>query len=318
MERPEPYRGWKRYAAAALRVMLRTYVRYAPWDAFKAAAYRMFERYVAWQPHSAVTRTQYGFRMRTQITDLLSCAIYLTGRWEPFLTTYIRSRLRPGDVFVDVGANIGYYSLLASRLVGSSGRVYSIEASTSNHAALLENIGLNHRNNIVAINAAAAATAGEVVIWQADERNLGHNTTVATLATAEGMKPEASVRGDTVDQLVGPDVFRRARIVKVDVEGAERSVLTPLLGCPTALGDDTEWLIELTPDYLQHGQRDAEWIFNSFTALGYTAYVVPNSYSVSGYLARARTVTLSRVTEAPAHQADVLFRREPPRAGRLG
>ena len=63
----------------------------------------MFERYIAWQPYSVVIRTRHGFRMRTQITDLLSCAIYMTGQWEPYLTAYMR-RLDwvRTDVFVDV------------------------------------------------------------------------------------------------------------------------------------------------------------------------------------------------------------------------
>jgi FkbM family methyltransferase len=285
-------------------------VRYAPWSALKAGAYRLFERYVGWQPYSVVTRTRYGFRMRTQITDLLSSVIYLTGQWEPFLTAYLRRRLGPDDVFVDVGANIGYYSLLASRLVGKSGGVYSIEASTSNHAALLENIALNGCRNIVPLNAAAADAAGELVIWRAHASNLGRNTTVTTLAMAEGMTPEATVPADTVAGLIGPEVLKQARLVKIDVEGAERAVLTPLLESPASLGKDTEWLIELTPAYSKDGQGDADWIFASFTALGYSAYVVPNSYCISGYLARARQVPLARVTQVPKHQADVLFRRD--------
>lgn len=276
----------------------------------KADAYRMFDRYIAWQPYSAVTRTRYGFRMRTQITDLLSCAIYMTGQWEPFLTAYIRRRLGPDDVFVDVGANIGYYSLLAARLVGAGGRVYSIEASTSNHAALLENIALNGCGNIVPLNAAASDVPGDVVIWRADESNLGRNTTVTKLATEEGMTPEATVHADTIAGLIGPEVLKRARLIKIDVEGAERTVLKPLLGSPGLLGKDTEWLIELTPAYSNDGQADADWIFNSFTALGYSAYVVPNSYSVSGYLARARVPDLARVMQVPQRQADVLFRRD--------
>jgi FkbM family methyltransferase len=312
LQRPQSYRGWKRYAAVVLRVALRTYVRYAPWPALKAAAYRMFERYIAWQPYSVVTRTRHGFRMRTQITDLLSCAIYMTGQWEPYLTAYMRRRLGPDDVFVDVGANIGYYSLLASRLVGAGGRVYSIEASTSNHAALVDNILLNGCRNIIPLNAAASDATGELVIWRADESNLGHNTTVTKLAVAEGMTAEATVHADTIAELIGPEVLKRARLVKIDVEGAERIVLTPLMSSPASLGKDTEWLIELTPAYSKDGQVDAEWIFDSFTALGYSAYVVPNSYSVAGYLARARTARMARVTQVPKHQADVLFRRDQP------
>jgi FkbM family methyltransferase len=310
MEIPRPYRGWKRYAAAVLRFTLRTYIRFVPWSAFKMIAYEKFDRYVSWLPYSVITRTRYGFRMVAQVMDLVSSVIYLTGQWEPYLTAYVRRRLRPGDVFVDIGANIGYYSLLASRLVGGSGRVYSVEASTSIYSALLRNIELNGCENIVPINAAASDAAGELVIWLADERNRGRSTTVAELAATEGMKRESTVRADTIDRLVGPEVLRRARLVKIDVEGAERTVLAPLLISSGSLGEYTEWLIELTPGFCKDGQRDADWIFESFVAMGYSAYVIPNSYSIAGWLANTRTADLTRVMKAPEHQADVLFRRE--------
>jgi FkbM family methyltransferase len=312
VQRPEPYRGWRRPAAAALRAALRAYIRFAPWNAFKIAAYDRFHRYIAWQPYAAVTRTRFGFRMLTQISDLVSCVIYLTGQWEPFLTALLRERLRPGDVFVDVGANIGYYSLLASQLVGSRGQVYCIEASPTIYSALLANIALNERGNITPLNAAAADKAGELAIWLADETNRGHSTTVSNLAQSEGMTRESLVRANTIAELVGPQVLRRARIVKVDVEGAERTVLAPLLGVADSLGTDTEWLIELTPEYSENGLRDTQWIFDAFTALGYSAYQVPNSYDILGFLARPRRSSLTPVTQAPMGQADILFRRERP------
>ena len=64
--------------------------------------------------------------------------------------------LEPGDVFIDVGANIGYYSLLASGLVGRAGRVFSIEAHPAIHTQLLRNVQMAPTNNISAIHAAAA------------------------------------------------------------------------------------------------------------------------------------------------------------------
>jgi FkbM family methyltransferase len=313
-----PYRGWKRYAANVLRIALRAYIRYAPWNACKAAAFRKFQHYVAWQRFSVVAQTRYGFRVRIQVRDLVSCVIYLTGQWEPYLSAYLKRRLRPGDVFVDVGANIGYYSLLASRLVGNSGSVYSIEASTTIYAALIENIALNCCKNIVPINAAASDAEGELIVWQADESNLGHSTTVMELAAAEGMKRESTVRADAIDSLLGPSVLKNARLVKIDVEGAERIVLAPLLSGASRIAKDTDWLIELTPDYCKNGLRDSEWIFNSFIALGYSAFVVPNRYDVAGYLARPKEMTLTRVTSVPQHQADILFTLERPQMRAIG
>jgi FkbM family methyltransferase len=313
MSVPEPYHGWKRYAASVLRFGLRTYIRFAPWSALKATAYEKFDHYVGWLPHSAVVRTRSGFRMRVDTSDLVSSMLYLTGQWEPYLTTYIREVLRPGDIFVDVGANIGYYSLLASRLVGPSGRVYAIEASPTIYASLIENIRLNGCPNITPIHAAASDARGELSIWLADARNRGHSTTVTQLALAAGMRCEATVPADTIGGLIGADVLRRARLVKIDVEGAERAVVAPVLSTPGLLGPDTEWLIELSPDYSEDGQHDADWVFDALRAMGYSAHLVPNAYDPSCYLARPQGAELEPLARMPGRQADVLFRPRGPK-----
>jgi FkbM family methyltransferase len=292
-----------------MRFALRAYVRFAPWSGLKAAAFRKFDHYVAWLPYSAVVRTRFGFRMIIETPDMLSCILYMTGQWEPYLTAYVRHLLRPGDIFVDVGANIGYHSLLAAQAVGPRGRVYAIEASPSIYARLLENIRLNRLRNIEPLQAAAADTPGEATIWLAAPQARGHSTTVPSHATDEGMHREAIVRADTIAGLVGADVLRRARLVKVDVEGAERAVLAPLLASGAALGRDTEWLVELTPGYSSGGQRDADWIFDTFAALGYEAYILPNAYEHSCYLARPHAPHLQPVRQMAGHQADVLFKR---------
>lgn len=304
-----PYRGWKRCAASLLRAGLRSYVRFAPWSPFKAAALRKFDHYLGWVPYSAVVRTRFGFRLMIDAPDLVACTIYMTGQWEPYLTAYIRQCLKPGDIFVDVGANIGYHSLLAARIVGPTGRVYSIEASPSIYARLAENIRLNRCRNIEPLHAVVADTPGEAAIWLGPPQHRGHSTTVPRLATAEGMHFEARVRADTIASLVGPEVLRRARLVKIDVEGAERAVLAPVLNGSAAVGHDTEWLVELTPGYCTGGQSDADWIFDSFMSMGYVAHVLPNAYEVGCYLARPRAPQLQAVEKMPQHQADVLFKR---------
>jgi hypothetical protein len=70
---------------------------------------------------------QSGFWMRLNLRDLIQQTILLEGIWDPSLTGFNESTLKPGDVFVDVGAHVGYFTLLAARRVGAAGTVLSVE-----------------------------------------------------------------------------------------------------------------------------------------------------------------------------------------------
>src|SRR5882757_4827335 len=102
-------------------------------------------------PRRRIVRARFGARFAVDTQDLIQRYIYMFGVWEPHMTRWLQSRLRPGDTFVDVGANIGYYSILASRLVGDEGRVVALEASPAFHQQLLKQVRLNEGRNVRAV-----------------------------------------------------------------------------------------------------------------------------------------------------------------------
>ena len=79
---------------------------------------------------------------------MIQRGIYFCGVWEPAITSFVRQTLQAGDVFVDIGANIGYYSCLAAKLTGSTGRVHAIEASPTICTILEENLRINQAIHI--------------------------------------------------------------------------------------------------------------------------------------------------------------------------
>lgn len=108
----------------------REYVRHAPWSAGKRALVENhLNAALRDRPLHRLARTRFGATFAVDTQDLIQRYLYLFGVWEPHMTRWLQRRLKPGDVFVDVGANIGYYSILASRLVGARGKVVAIEAS---------------------------------------------------------------------------------------------------------------------------------------------------------------------------------------------
>jgi len=128
---------------------------------------------------------------------------------------FIRSRLREGAVFVDVGANVGYYTLVASKLVGAVGRVYAIEPVPSTATLLRVNVKLNGCNNVVVYEVAAWSTRGSLTL----------KIPASMYGCASAVRGGASI---VVDASTLDDTLRDETsidLIKIDVEGAELEVL---------------------------------------------------------------------------------------------
>lgn len=147
---------------------LRAYIRYAPVQVGKRLALGLLRKEFRSLRHRRFeASTRFGTRMAGETSDILDAYIYCFGVWEPNLTHWVRSRLRPNDVFVDIGANIGYFSLLASRLVGGDGAVVAVEAMPETFERLQRNIALNcAARNVRAVNAAAGARHAKVRLYR--------------------------------------------------------------------------------------------------------------------------------------------------------
>ncbi len=143
--------------AAGAAVPARAYVRHAQSTLGKPLLLRrLLEPTLRRTDRAFDTTTVDGARIAGRTGDMIERYLYLFGQWEPALTAWLRPRLRPGRTFVDVGANIGYFSLLAARRMGGSGRVVAVEASPETFARLRANLDRNAAGNVRALNVAAA------------------------------------------------------------------------------------------------------------------------------------------------------------------
>ena len=167
-------------------------------------------------------------------------------RYEQETTKLFTELVKPGMVVIDVGAHVGYYSLLAARQVGPSGKVYSFEPEPSNHQLLLENIKGNGYRNIVAVRKAVSSHSGSTTLFLTALDNGRHS------AYHHGLPERGSlaVETTTVDAFLDSEGWPKVDLVKVDVEGAEQDVLEGmgrLLQKSTAL----TLIIEFSPNLLQ-------------------------------------------------------------------
>jgi FkbM family methyltransferase len=150
-------------------------------------------------------------------------ADYSDGMNELPVQEAIAANLGPGEVFVDVGANVGFFSLLAARIVGPSGQVFALEPVPENIEAIRDNARRNRFDNITIVPAAASDKVGSATL------TLTEHPGGAALSSA-GAPPDAmgeiDVESVTIDSLVGDGRIRPPSLVKIDVEGAEEPVLS--------------------------------------------------------------------------------------------
>ena len=118
-----------------------------------------------------VSITSFGAKISCNLNDMVARFIFLFRIWEPSITSVVQKTLKEGDVFVDAGANIGYYTLLASKLVGDTGRVISIEALPEIFKRLESNVVSNCAKNVRLVNIAVANEIGELPVYEAPSWN---------------------------------------------------------------------------------------------------------------------------------------------------
>ncbi len=174
-----------------------------------------------------VVRVGSGYWIRLDLADYVQRCIYFLGYYEAPLVHYILSLLHPDIVFVDVdvGAQVGQYTLLAAQAVGAKERVFSFEPEPRNFERLMTNIQLNGFTNVETHNCAIADFVGESSFYleqpqQKDNANWG---VYSLHRKAEWVQyQEIRVPVTTLDSALSS--AKRVDVIKVDVEGAELSV----------------------------------------------------------------------------------------------
>jgi len=144
-------------------------------------------------------------------------------RYEPATTKLFEQSLRPGMVFVDIGANVGYFSLIAANLVGSAGKVYAFEPAPENHAVLRRNIELNGYSNIQPVEKAVSHKSETTLLYLSALDSGSHSLSQEAARGIEGDFVQVSTT--TLDSFFEGEAWPNVDLVKIDVEGGELGVL---------------------------------------------------------------------------------------------
>jgi FkbM family methyltransferase len=248
--------------------------------------------------------------MRVRTDDLIGRVIAISGEWEPNVTAAFTRALAPGDVCLDIGAHIGYYTLLAARLVGPRGHVYAFEPSPDSYGRLRANVELNGLRNVTTAQLAVGEEERRAVLYMGAPYNTGLTTLDPVLAAKDATPArETIVDVGPVTSVVPPEDLARVRVVKIDVEWHELEVLRSLAPI-FELGHGLSVLVEFTP---RRAAPDAPTQFAALCeAHGFTLHQVPNGYSLEK-LFPGRLEDPSPIEAIPATRCDFLLLRDPVR-----
>jgi len=213
-----------------------------------------------------VVRLQSGVRMRLYRDSVLCRYIYLDN-FESAERQFVNAFLKPGDVFVDVGANVGLFTLIAARQVGKRGYVYAFEPSGPTFERLRENIYLNRLKNVSAFRLALSDSEGTMELLSSKE-GLDAWNSFAPPYIGEEFSGE-TVPARTWDTFVRENrLSGRVTMMKIDVEGWEGRVLR---GAERELArpDAPVLQVEFTDEAAQAAGFSCRDLYGQLTELGY-------------------------------------------------
>lgn len=206
-----------------------------------------------------------GFRMYIAPADpVIGRQLSETGDYEPEVSSVFRGTLRPGIGVLDIGANIGYYSMLAASRIGSTGRVWAIEPNPHNVAFLLASRDLNRFRNLQIVQAAASDRWDILQYFSASSNGI-------TRSVGEG-SPEGF--GETVQAIPAAAIFGpddTLDVVKIDVEGAEGKAIRGLVSV----------LLKYKPAIFSEFSPDAMPERSGMSGEGYLQYLHSLGYRLS-------------------------------------
>lgn len=215
-------------AAILLRALFTWYLAKFPLRDGKAYLYRRLHRRLTPSTPFATVRLNPGFLMNLDLSDPEQLNLYFYRHYhERYEAALVAQVLTPGAVFWDIGANIGYFTLVAAQALNHSGQVIALEPGANAFALLAGNISLNPFANIRLFPLAASDREGQAVLYLSPHQA---DSSANLFLPAPEQSCREMVATISLDTLLAREHLTPPRLIKVDVEGAEMEVLQGATG----------------------------------------------------------------------------------------
>ena len=186
---------------------------------FEEIIWKAYKRHKAFVTLSIVKGYRFKFVPKGQVLEIINSRQHLPARrrFEHLVLNKFVDHIQKGDIVLDVGANMGVFSLVASELVGNSGKVYAIEASNNNALLLKRNLALNGATNVTVINIALSNSVSTAYL--ADPSGHGGDAMLSLSSSNSAGAEELTT--NTWDNICTKYDISHISLIKVDIEGAE-------------------------------------------------------------------------------------------------
>ena len=189
-----------------------------------------------------IADSKYGLKFKIKIVDDIGRTIYERGDYSTSNIDFILNGIKYNneDIFIDVGANIGWHSLTLERYRKELKNIYAFEPDPLNYSLLTENMRLNNSSRIIAINKALSDAKGKVTLYKDEDKNPEKHSILPIFNDGS-----ETVDAITLDEFIKEyNINKKIKLLKIDVEGYEYQVL---LGAKSALKYTENLIIKISP-----------------------------------------------------------------------
>lgn len=224
---------------------------------------RYFSSYAYLEQHTALCKVLTRFKMYVDTRDRgIVPHLIMDGFWETWLSQYLAKIVNPGDVCLDIGANLGYFSILMSALAGDKGKTIAFEPNPRVAELLRGTGGINSPGFSVA-ELALADKPGKMT-FHIPEANYGDASLLERSDRKQIKKTDIEVEVITLDQFLQNQNIDKVDVIKMDVEGAEPLVFKGM-SQTIAKNKNLQIIIEYSPYLYDNPREFTEYLFSEFT-----------------------------------------------------
>lgn len=225
--------------------------------------------------------------------------LFWYGQFEENIANLIGNMVQEYTVFVDLGANIGYFTLLAAKKC-SRGKVISFEPIGQLYEQLLRNIHENKLTNVMPVQAAVGDARGNSIMYISGEHNMG----MSSLRAPENYSGRTeSVKLERLEEWWAESNLPKPDIIKIDVEGSELSALKGMIALLNQ--HKPSIIIELNPATLSYFNLHTSDILNFLTKLDYLAYEITSKGLLKKYGMHPPETETNLVFVHPAREPEI-------------